>query len=56
MVREYYVAVLPTNHISAFCMELCISDGSHIKCTYIINREYSHVALPDHASISLYQA
>ena len=52
MVREHHVAMLPTNHISVFCMELCISDGSHIKYTYMIGREHNHVVLPDYASIS----
>ena len=54
MVREHYVVVLPINHIGVFYIGLCVSGGSHIKCTYMIGREHSHVVLPDHARISLY--
>ena len=54
MVPEYYVTILPTNHISIFCMELYVSDGSHIKYTYMIGREHSHAVLSDQASLSQY--
>ena len=46
------MAVLPANHVSAFCIELCISGRFHVKYTYMIGREHSHVVLPDHASLS----
>ena len=36
MVREHHVAVLPANHVSVLCMGLCVSDGSHAQCTYMI--------------------
>ena len=53
MVREYHVIILPVNYISVFCMELCISDGSYIKFTYMIGRTHNHMMLLDHANISL---
>ena len=46
------MAVLPINYISVFYIEFTINTQSHIKCTYIISREYSHIVLTDHASIS----
>ena len=46
------MAVLLANYISAFCMELCISGGSHIKYTYMIGRKHNHIMLPDHTSLS----
>ena len=52
MVRKHHVAVLPVNHVGAFYIGLCVSGGSYVKCSYMIGREYSHVVLPDHASIS----
>ena len=52
MVQEYHVVVLPVNYVSVFCMGLCVSGGSHTKCTYMIGWEHSHVVLPDYASIS----
>ena len=45
MVREYHIIVLPTNHINVFYMELCVSGGSHIKYTYMIDCEYNHIVL-----------
>ena len=45
MVREYHVAVLLANHVSTFCIGLCVSGGSYTKYTYMIGREYSHVVL-----------
>ena len=47
------MAVLSTNHVSAFCMRLCIDGGSYVKYTYMIGREHSHMVLSDHASLSL---
>ena len=51
MVWEYYVAVLPVNHIITFCMRLYVNGGSHIKYTYMIDREHSHMVLSNHANI-----
>ena len=53
MVRKYHMIVLLINHISAFYMRLYIYDGSHIKYTYIIDRENSHIILPNHTNLSL---
>ena len=53
MVRKYYVIILSVNYVSVFCMKLRVNGESHIKYTYIIGRKYSHVMLPDHASLSL---
>ena len=33
-------------------MGLYVNGESHIKCSYMIGREYNHVVLPDHASLS----
>ena len=52
MVRKHHMAVLLANYVSAFFMGLCVSDGSHIKYTYMIGRNYSHVVLSNHASLS----
>ena len=52
MVREYHVIVLQVNHVSVFCMGLYVSGGFHVKYTYMINLEYNHVVLSDHASLS----
>ena len=30
------MAVLPANHVSVLCMELCVSGGSHTQYTYMI--------------------
>ena len=46
------MTVFPANHVSIFCMGLCISSGSHVKCIYMIDREHNHVVLSDHASLS----
>ena len=46
------MVVLPTNHVSVFCMELCVSSRSYIKYIYMIGQEHSHVMLPNHASLS----
>ena len=46
MVQEQHMVVLSVNHVSAFCIKLCVCGGSHI-------REHSHVLLPDHTSLSL---
>ena len=46
------MAVLLTNHVSAFYMGLCVSGGSYVKYTYMIGREHNHVMLSDHASLS----
>ena len=54
MVREHHVAVLPANHVNAFCMRPTTNTQSHVKCTYMIGREHSHVVLPNHARISPY--
>ena len=43
MVQEHYMTVLLTNHISAFCIGI------------MIGREYSHMMLPNHTSLSLYK-
>ena len=43
---------VPTNHISVFCMELCVSGRFHVKYTYMIGREHSHIVLPDYINIS----
>ena len=51
MVREHHVAVLPANHINAFCMGPTTNTQSYAKCTYVIGWEHSHVVLPDHASL-----
>ena len=50
---KYHVVVLPVNHVSVFCIELYINDGSYIKYTYMIDRKHSYVVLSDHVSISL---
>ena len=42
------MAMLPATRVSVFC----VNGGSHAKYTYMIGRKYSHVALPDYASIS----
>ena len=36
MVRKYHVVVLPANHVSVLCMELCVSGQSHTQYTYMI--------------------
>ena len=54
MIREHHMAVLPANHVSVFYMEPTTNTQFHAKYTYIIGLEYSHVVLPDHASISLF--
>ena len=36
MAREYYLIVLPINHVSVLCMELCINGGSYAQYTYMI--------------------
>ena len=36
IVREHHVIVLPVNHVSILCMELCVSGGSHTQYTYMI--------------------
>ena len=53
MVREHHMAILPANHVNAFCMGLCVSGESYVKYTYMIGREHNHVILPDDASFSL---
>ena len=52
MVWQYHVMVLPVNYVSAFCMELCINGMFHVKYTYMIDREHSHMIFPDHTSFS----
>ena len=52
MVREHYVIMLLVNHVSIFYMRLCVSSGSHVKYTYMIGQEHSHVVFPDHAKLS----
>ena len=52
MVWEHYVVVLSVNHVSEFCMRLCVSGWSHIKYTYMIDREHNHVVFSDHANLS----
>ena len=37
MVREHHVAVLPVNHVSVLCIGLCVSGGSHVQYTYMID-------------------
>ena len=53
MVREHHVTVPPANHVSAFCMRLCVSGGSYVKYTYMIGQDHSYVVLPNHGSVSL---
>ena len=52
MVQEYHMTVLPANHVSIFYMGPTTNTQSHTKCTYMISREYNHVVLPNHTSIS----
>ena len=52
MVREHYVIVISTNHVTAFCLELYVSNESHIKYIYIIGRKHSYVMLSNHTSLS----
>ena len=37
MVREHHMVVLPVNHVSVLCIELCVNNGSHIQYTYMID-------------------
>ena len=37
IVWEHHVDVLPANYVSVFCMKLCVSGGSHVKYTYMID-------------------
>ena len=52
MVWQYHVMVLSVNYVSAFCMELCINGMFHVKYTYMIDREHSHMIFPDHTNFS----
>ena len=45
MIRKHHVAVLLANHANIFYMGLTINTQSHTKCTYIIDREHSHMIL-----------
>ena len=49
---KHHVAVLLTNHVSVFYMRPTTNSYSYIKCTYMIDRQYSHVVLSDDTSIS----
>ena len=52
MVREYHVTVLSDNFVSIFYMKLTTNTQSHTKYTYMIDRKYNHMVLPDHTSLS----
>ena len=52
VILEHHVVVLSINHVNVFYMGLYVSGGSHQKYTYMIDWEYSHVVLQDHARIS----
>ena len=45
------MAIFSVNYISTFYMGLCISGRSHIKYTYMIDREYNHMVLPDYTNL-----
>ena len=51
--RKYHMTVLLINHVSIFCIGLCASDRFHIKYTYMIDWEHSHVVLWPYKSFSL---
>ena len=53
MIQKHHVAVLSANHVSVFYMGLVTNTQSHAKCTYMIDKEYNHMMLPDYTSISL---
>ena len=52
MIQEHHVVVFPVNYASTFCMRLCVSNGSDVKYTYMIDREHNHVVLPDYTNLS----
>ena len=52
MVRKHHVIVLLVNHVNTFYIELCVSNGSHIKYTYMISQKHNHIMLPNYASLS----
>ena len=43
IVWEYYISVLSVNYVSTFYIGLCVSGGSYIKYTYMIDGEYNHM-------------